>query len=157
MPERCAFVASASPLRSSCSQQSASLPRSVCQSCPCALAHPYGSPSPPCYWWVRHPRPARRSTTPRDASASHGMSLRWWAHHTGCPLPIGVPPLGEEGSYTTETSSVSACPHTPDATTQPSGARAPARLHRSPRSAHPGRALLRNRVTNAPSTPAATV
>src|SRR5215467_7292778 len=37
------------------------------------------------------------------------------------------------------------------------GAPAPARRHRSPRSAHHGRASLRNRVTHAPSTPAATV
>src|SRR2546428_5672960 len=128
MPERCAFVASASPPRSSCSQQSASLLRSVCQSCPSAIAHPDGSTSPPCYWWVRHPRPARRSTTPRDASESHGMSLRFLAHYTGCPLLIGVPPLGEEGSYTTETSIVSARLHTTNATRRTSGAPVSARV-----------------------------
>src|SRR5438132_4075452 len=157
MPEHCASVASAWRPLSSYSRQSANRPRSACQSCPYAIAHPDGSTAPPCYWLVRHPRPAQTSTTPRAASESPGMSLRLWAHHIDYPLPIGVPPPGEAGSYTTETSSVAGCPRAPDATTQTSGAPAPARRHRSPRSAHHGRALLRNRVTNAPSTPAATV
>src|SRR5215471_5219636 len=156
MPERCAAVASAWPPPSSYSRQSANRPRSAYQSCPYAIAPPDGSTAPPCYWWVRHPRPARTSTTPRTASESHGMSLRFWAHHTDYPLPIGVPPPGEAGSYTTETSSVVGGPRAPDATTQTSGAPAPARRHRSPRSAHHGRAWLRNPAANAPSTPAAT-
>src|SRR5215475_378914 len=73
-------------------------------------------------------------------------------HTTYSPLPIGVPPPGEAGSYTTETSSVAGCPRAPDATTQTSGAPAPARRHQSPRSAHHGRAWLRHRGTHAPST-----
>src|SRR6516162_6875862 len=152
-----AAVASAWPPPSSYSRQSANRPRSACQSCPYAIAPPDGSTAPPCYWLVRHPRPARTSTTPRAASASHGMSLRCWAHHTDSPLPRGVPPPGEAGSYTTETSSVAGCPRAPNATTQTSGAPAPARRHRSPQSAHHGCASLRNRVTHAPSTPAAAV
>src|SRR5438128_5016946 len=156
MPERCAFVASASPPRSSCSQQSASLLRSVCQSCPGAIAHPDGSTAPPCYWWVRHPRPARTSTTPRAASESHGMFLRFWAHHTDCPLPIGVPPPGAAGSYTTEMSSVATCPRARDATTQTSGAPAQARWHQSPQRPPHGLASLQSLAANVPSTPDAT-
>src|SRR5712691_11386746 len=157
MPARCAVVASVSPLPSSCSRQSVSLPHSGCQSCPCAIAHPDGSPSPPCYWSVRHPRPARRSTTPRAASKSHGMSLRLWAHHSDSPLSRGVPPPGEAGSYTTETSSVATCPRALDATTQTSGAPAPARGHQSPLRPPPGRASLQSLEANATSTPDATV
>src|SRR6184192_2739829 len=59
--------------------------------------------------WFDPPRPARTSTTPHAASASHGMSLRLWAHHTASPLPRGVPPPGDAGSYTTETSRVAGC------------------------------------------------
>src|SRR5712691_5566717 len=81
---------------------------------------------------------------------------RFWAHYTGCPLPIGVPPLGEEGSYTTETSSVSACPHTPDATRYTSGAPVPARRRQSPLRPHHGLGWLQNLATNVPSTPDAT-
>src|SRR5712691_11108497 len=157
MPERCASVASAWPPPSSYSRQSANRPRSAFQSCPYAIAHPDGSTAPPCYWLVRHPRPARTSTTPRAASESHGMSLRFWAHHTDYPLPIGVPPPGEAGSYTTETSSVPPCPRALDATTQTSGAPAPARGHQSPLRPPHGLASLQSLEANATSTPDATV
>src|SRR5437660_708582 len=156
MPEHCASVASAWRPPSSYSRQSANRPRSACQNCSYALAHPDGSTAPPCYLSVRHPRPARTSTTPRAASESHGMSLRFWAHYTAYPLPIGVPPPDEAGSYTTETSSVATCPRAPDATTQTSGAPAQARRPQSPLRPHHGLASLQSLEANATSTPDAT-
>src|SRR4030095_16828222 len=151
-PRRCAAVPSEALPRSSCFRQSASPLRSACQSSPCARARRDGSISQPCYWSVPHLPPVRTSTMPGAASGGPDRSRRSWAPHTGCPLPTVAPPLGAVGSYTTETSIVFVCPHAPDATTQTSGAPAPARRHRSPRSAHHGCASLQNPAANAPST-----
>ncbi len=133
-------------------------PRFACQSSPCARVPRDGSTSLPCYWSARPLQPARTSTTPRAASGGPDTSRRSCAHHTGCPLPTVAPPLGEAESCRTE--KVERCsvpsPHPMPPRSIP-GALAPARRHRFPRSAHHGRASLRNRVTNAPSTPDATV
>src|SRR5713101_2886764 len=116
-PRRYAAVASTLPRPSSCFRQSASPPRSACQSSPCARARRDGSPSQPYYSSVQRLRPARTSTTPHAASACPDTSQRSGAHHIGCPLPITSRPLVAAGSWRTETSSVSACPRAPDATT----------------------------------------
>src|SRR5262249_32255437 len=116
-----------------------------------------GSISRPCYWSVPPLRLARTSTTPGAASGCPDTSQRSWAPHTGCPRPTVAPPLGAAGSCRTETSSVAGGPRVPDATTQTSGAPAPARRHRSPRSALHGCASLQNLAVSAPSTADATV
>src|SRR5438067_3127940 len=155
-PRRYAAVASALSPPASYFRQSASPLRSVCQSSPCARARRDGSISRPCYWSVPHLRLARTSTTPGAASGCPDTSRRSWAHHTGCPLPTVAPPLGEAESCRTETSSVAVYPRVPDATTQTSGAPAPARRHQSPLSLHHGRAWLRNPAVSAPNRAAAT-
>src|SRR5713226_4836419 len=116
-PRRYAAVASTWPRPSSCFRQSASPPRSACQSSPYARARRDGSPSQPYYSSVQRLRPARTSTTPHAASGCPDTSPRSGAHHIGCPLPITARPLGEVGSCRTETLSVAACPRAPDATT----------------------------------------
>src|SRR5712691_720092 len=116
-PRHYAAVASTWPRPSSCFRQSASPPRSACQSSPYARARRDGSPSQPYYSSVQRLRPARMSTTPHAASGCPDTSPRSGAHHIGCPLPITARPLGEVGSCRSETSSVAVCPGAPDATT----------------------------------------
>src|SRR5712691_9412181 len=63
-PRRYAAVASTWPRPSSCFRQSASPPRSACQSSPYARARRDGSPSQPYYSSVQRLRPARSYKTP---------------------------------------------------------------------------------------------
>src|SRR5215510_8090468 len=105
-PRRSAAVASTWPRPSSCFRQSASPPRSACQSSPYARAHRDGSTSQPYYSSVPRLRPARTSTTPHAASGCPDTSPRLWAPHSGCPLPITARPRGAAGSCRTEMSSV---------------------------------------------------
>jgi hypothetical protein len=155
-PRRCAAVASTSTPRSSDLPQRVRPLHSACPSCPGATAHRDGSTAPPCCGSGRRLRLARTSTTPHAVSGWPGTSRRSWAHHRACPLPITARPLGAAGSWRRDMASGSRCPGAPDATTETSGAPAPARRPRAPLRAPHGRAALHNPAAPAPSPAAAT-
>jgi len=115
-PRRYAAVASTWPRPSLCFRQSASPPRSACQSSPYARARRDGSPLSRIIRRFNacdlHERPQRLTPLQDVSTRPRGLE-----HTTSAAASNNRSTFGAVGSCRTETSSVAACPRAPDATT----------------------------------------